>query len=121
MSRRLGVGFIGSGFMARFHIQSWVAVRDADLLGFWSPNADNAASAAALARELRVGDARAYESIEAMVADPAIDCLWICGPNHKRVENMEAIVAALESGAGSLKAVACEKPLGRNVRCRCGS
>ena len=30
-----------------------------------------------------------------MVEDPAIDCLWICGPNHKRIENMEEIVAAL--------------------------
>ena len=34
---RLGVGFIGSGFMTRFHLRSWVAVRDADVLGVWSP------------------------------------------------------------------------------------
>jgi predicted dehydrogenase len=114
-TQRLGVGIIGSGFMTRFHLQSWVAVRDADILGLWSPNAAHAADTAAYARSLGVGPARAYGSITEMVADPAIDALWICGPNHKRVENLEEIVAALESGRGKLKAVACEKPLARNV------
>ena len=37
-SRRLGVGFIGSGFNARFHMQAFRGVRDADVLGVWSPN-----------------------------------------------------------------------------------
>lgn len=31
MAARLGVGFIGSGFIIRFHIRSWEAVRDADV------------------------------------------------------------------------------------------
>ena len=30
---RLGVGFIGGGFVAQFHIRSWVGVRDADVRG----------------------------------------------------------------------------------------
>ena len=112
--RRLGVGFIGSGFITRFHIRSWQAVRDADVRGVWSPNPDHAAQAAALARELRVGEARAFASLEAMVEDPDIDCIWICGPNFARVESMERIVATLSRGA-QLIAVACEKPLGRNA------
>jgi predicted dehydrogenase len=111
----LGVGFIGSGFMTRFHIRSWVAVRDADILGFWSPTAAHREEAAALARSLGVGEARPYPSIAAMAADPAIDCIWIAGPNHARVENMEEIVAAVRSGRGALRAIACEKPLGRNL------
>ncbi len=115
MTKRLGVGFIGSGFITRFHIQSWLAVRDADILGIWSPNAKNAAETAAYARSLGVGETRAYKSIAEMVADPAIGALWICGPNHRRVENLEEIVAALESGKGSLVGIACEKPLARNV------
>ncbi|MES2697386.1 MAG: Gfo/Idh/MocA family oxidoreductase [Verrucomicrobiota bacterium] len=115
MSKRLGVGFIGSGFIARFHIQSWLAVRDADILGVWSPNSKNAEDAAALCRSLNVGEAKAYKSITEMVADPAIDAIWICGPNHKRVENLEEIVAALKSGKGKLVGIACEKPLARNV------
>ena len=43
---RLGVGFVGSGFNARFHIQAWRGVRDSDVLGVWSPNAKNAGEAA---------------------------------------------------------------------------
>jgi predicted dehydrogenase len=114
-TQRLGVGFIGSGFIAKFHLQSWLAVRNADVLGVWSPHAANAAETAALARSLGVGEARAYDSIGAMVADPAIHALWICGPNHRRVENLEEIVAALEAGKGELVGIACEKPLARNV------
>ena len=114
MAGRLGVGFIGSGFITKFHIRSWEAVRDADIRGIYSPNRANAEDAAALARSLHVGEARAFDSIEAMVADESIDCIWICGPNFARVENMERIVAAIKNGA-KLKAVACEKPLGRNA------
>jgi predicted dehydrogenase len=114
MAERLGVGFIGSGFITRFHIRSWEAVRDADVRGVYSPNRANAEDAAALARSLRVGDARAFGSIEEMVADESIDCIWICGPNFARVENMERIVAAIKKGA-KLRGIACEKPLGRNA------
>lgn len=113
--KRLGIGFIGSGFITRFHIQSFLAVRDADVLGIWSPNAAHAEEAAALARNLRVGEARAFPSIEAMVAAPEIDCIWMCGPNHKRIENMEEIAATLAAGKGELVGIACEKPLARNV------
>jgi predicted dehydrogenase len=114
MIKRLGVGFIGSGFMTQFHIRSWQAVRDGDVRGIWSPTPANAEGAAALARELGVGDAKAFPTLEAMVEDPAIDCIWICGPNYARVDNMERIVAGLDRGA-RLVAVACEKPLGRNA------
>ena len=113
--RRLGVGFIGSGFIARFHLQSWVAVRDADVLGVWSPNAERAADAARFAASLGIGDAKPYGSIAEMVADPAIDALWLCGPNHQRLANMTEIAEALASGPGELIGVACEKPLGRNL------
>lgn len=111
----LGVGFIGSGFNTRFHLQGWRGVRDADVLGVWSPSAKNAASAAALARALDVGPAKAYKSITAMVADPRIDALWLCGPNQARIENVEEIVHAIKRGKGTLRGLACEKPLARNV------
>ena len=112
---RLGIGFIGSGFIAKFHIQSFVGVRDADVLGIWSPNPENAAATAAYARALNVGQARAYTSIADMVADPAIDAIWLLGPNFARIENVQEIVDAIESGKGTLRAIACEKPLARNV------
>lgn len=113
--KRLGVGIIGSGFNAKFHMQAFRAVRDADIRGVWSPNKKNAASAAEYARKLDVGDAKTFASIADMVADPAIDAIWLAGPNHARVENVEEIVAVIESGAGELRGIACEKPLARNV------
>jgi len=114
-SSKLGVGFIGSGFVAKFHLEAWRGVRDADVLGVYSPNMAHVEATAARARELRVGNARAFKSIEEMIAAPEIDCVWLCGPNHMRVQNMEAICDAVQSGTGKLIGVACEKPLARNV------
>ena len=114
-NNRLGVGFIGSRFVAKFHLQAWRGVRDADVLGIYSPNAQHAAATAALARELRLGNARAFQSIEQMVAAPEIDCLWLCGPNHLRVENMQVVCDAIQSRKGKLIGIACEKPLARNA------
>src|SRR3954470_20170574 len=111
---RLGIGFVGSGFNARFHVQSLTSVREIDVRGVWSPNEKNAASMAALARELDVGEARPYKSIRDMVADPAINALWLCGPNHARIANIEEIVDAIKSGVGTLRGLASEKPLARN-------
>jgi predicted dehydrogenase len=111
----LGIGIIGSGFNARFHLQAFTAVRDANIVGIWSPNAARAASAAAMARTLDLGDTRPYRSIAAMVADPEIDALWLCGPNQARIENVEEIVDTIERGRGTLRGLACEKPLARNV------
>ena len=113
--KRLGVGFVGGGFVARFHIRSFQGVRDADVLGVVGRADPTAEEAAALARELGVGNARAYDTITEMVADPAIDAIWICAPNFARLEVMNEIVHAIESGKGELRGVACEKPLGRNA------
>ncbi|HEV8124338.1 MAG TPA: Gfo/Idh/MocA family oxidoreductase [Gemmatimonadales bacterium] len=113
--KRLGVGFIGSGFNTRFHLQAFQGVRDADVLGIWSPNPKRAGDTANFARQLDVGPARAYRSIAEMVADPAIDALWLCGPNQARIENVEEIVDTIKRGRGELKGLASEKPLARNV------
>ena len=115
LSGRLGVGFVGAGFNTRFHVQAFRAVRDADVLGVWSPRRESAESVAALARELDVGACRAYASITEMVADPAIEAIWLSGPNQARIENIEEIVEAIRSGKGTLRGLACEKPLARNV------
>ena len=114
-TRPLGIGFIGSGFNARFHMQSFRGVRDADILGVWSPNQKNAESAAAYARSLDVGACRSYRSIAEMVVDPAIDAIWLCGPNQARVENVEELADPIMRGHGDLVGIACEKPLARNV------
>ncbi|MBD3413325.1 MAG: gfo/Idh/MocA family oxidoreductase [Candidatus Aminicenantes bacterium] len=114
--KRLGIGFIGAGFITKFHIRSWVGVRDADILGIVSRSPESAQKAADLARRLRVGQAKVYASVSEMVASPAIDALWVCSPNYNRLEIMEEIVHAVKSGTGEIIGVACEKPLGRNVQ-----
>jgi len=113
--KRLGVGFIGSGFNARFHMQAFQAIRDADILGVWSPNRAHAEAAATLAHTLDVGVAKPFASITDLVADPTIDAVWLTGPNFARVENVEALVDAMQRGRGTLTGIACEKPLARNV------
>jgi predicted dehydrogenase len=111
----LGIGFIGSGFNTRFHLQALVGVRDVEVRGIYSPTAKNAESAAAMARALDVGPAKPFRSIAAMVADPGIDAIWLCGPNQARIDNVQELVDAVARGRGALRGIACEKPLARNV------
>ena len=113
--KRLGVGFVGGGFVAQFHIRSWIGVRNADVMGVVARPIEAADEAIALAKRLNVGEPKRFDSVSEMVADPYIDAIWICAPNYTRVEVMEEIVHAIESGKGKLIGVACEKPLGRNV------
>ena len=114
--KRLGIGFIGGGFITRFHIQSLIGVRDVDVIGVMSRTKASAEEAAALAKSIGVGDnAKAYDTITEMIADPAINAFWVCSPNFARIETFEEIAAAISSGKGELIGVTCEKPLGRNV------
>ena len=114
-NNRIGIGFIGGGFITRFHIQSLISVRNCDVVGVMSRTQASAEESAALAKSIGVGDhAKAYDSITDMIADPAIDALWVCSPNFTRVETFEEIANAISSGKGALIGVSCEKPLGRN-------
>ena len=114
-NNRLGIGFIGGGFITRFHIQSLIGVRDCDVVGVMSRTQKSAEESSELARSSGVGDANTYNSITDMVADPRIDALWVCSPNFARIETFEEIAEAIISGKGELTGVTCEKPLGRNV------
>lgn len=112
----LGIGFIGSGFNARFHMQAFQAVRDCEVRGVWSPNRKNAELAATYARQLDLGACRPFRSIGEMVIDPGIDAIWLCGVNQARVENIEELTDPIMRGHGELVGIACEKPLARNVQ-----
>jgi len=114
-SKRLGVGFIGTGFIGNFHMRSWIGVRHADILGIVDKETSSAEKAAAECRRLGVGEPKVFASIGDMVADPAIDAVWINAPNFTRIEIMEEIAQTVESGKGELIGVCCEKPLGRTV------
>ena len=113
--KRLGIGFIGGGFISRFHIQSLISVRDVDVLGVMSKTKQSAEETADLANDLGLGPAKAYDTITEMIEDPSINALWVCSPNFARIDTFEEIANAIEGGKGELIGVACEKPLGRNV------
>ena len=113
--KRLGIGFIGGGFISRFHIQSLISVRDVDVLGVMSKTKQSAEETADLANDLGLGPTKAYDTITEMIEDPNINALWVCSPNFARIDTFEEIANAIESGKGELIGVACEKPLGRNV------
>ena len=115
-SGRLRVGFVGSGFNAKFHLQAFRGVRDADVTAVWSPTTRNADQLAAYAQKLDVGKAKRYRSITHMVESGDVDAIWLMGPNFARIENVEEIVHSVDSGKGELLGLACEKPLARTVR-----
>jgi len=114
--KSLGIGFVGGGFITRFHIQSLIGVRNCEVIGVMSRTKESAEEASQLARTIGVGHTKVFDSVTSMIADPDIDALWICAPNFTRIEIMEEIVEAIETGKGELIGVTCEKPLGRNVR-----
>ena len=113
--RTLGIGFVGAGFMNRFHVASLVGVRDCEVAGVFSPTRTNAELLAASARQAGVGEPRVHGSIADLVADPHVDALWISTTNDSRVAVVEQIVDAVMRGKGELIGVACEKPLARNL------
>ena len=111
----LGVGIVGSGFIARFHVLGWQSVRGADIAAICSRNAETAEELATLVRRLGVGDPRIYADTAELARDPRVDAVWICSPNSLRVEQVGAIAGEVTAGRAELVGVACEKPLARNL------
>ena len=64
---------------------------------------------------LELGPCATYDSVEALVASPEIDAVWICGPNDTRLDAHARDPPGRHGGRGTLRGVACEKPLGRNL------
>ena len=110
----LRIGFIGAGFIARFHLQALTGVRNVEVTGVFSPRAERRASFAAEAEGLGLGACTAFPSLDAMLRSGRVDAVWITAPNHTRLDTMRAIHAAVRAGA-PVRAVACEKPLARTL------
>ncbi len=110
--RPLRIGLLGSGFIAGFHLQALLGVRDVEVGGVFSPTRDHREALASTANGMGLGPCEAYGSVEDLVA--SVDAVWVLGPNDTRLDHMRAISKAAEGGA-SLLGVACEKPLGRNL------
>jgi predicted dehydrogenase len=115
MESPLRIGVLGSGFVAGFHLQAMVAVRDVVLAGVYSPTADHREDFARRAGDAGLGPCRAFSSVEELVGSEDIDAVWILGPNDTRLEHMRALHDAVNHRRVALRGVACEKPLARTL------
>jgi predicted dehydrogenase len=94
----ISTAVIGSGFIGTVHIEALrrIGVKIAGLL---DATPDRGAQ-----RAEELGLAKAYDSLEAVLADPAVQVVHVTSPNELHYEQASAIL-----GAG--KHVICEKPL----------
>ena len=112
----LRIGFIGSGFIARFHLKALIGVRNVEVCGVYSPTVTRRDAFAREVRELGLGDCVAHGSLRSMLSDISLDAVWILTPNDVRLPTMRAIAVAVSSGDSRIRAVACEKPLARTLK-----
>jgi predicted dehydrogenase len=111
----LRIGFVGSGFIAHFHVKSFQSVRNAEIKGVYSPTPDKRRALAEAVNAAELGPCRAYNDLDSLITASDIDALWILSPNDTRLEVMRALEKAVRAGRSSIRAVACEKPLGRTL------
>jgi predicted dehydrogenase len=112
-----GVGVVGAGFISReSHLPSVDYLPDVHVAGIQNRTRETAAAVAEECREAGRGDPSVYGEGEvgALAADPDVDGVWVTTPNFVRVEHVEAVADAVESGA-DLRGVAVEKPLARTL------
>jgi len=112
---RLRIGFVGSGFIAHFHLQSLLSVRNVEVTGVYSRSAEKRSAFVARVDELGLGACRAHDSLASLCGDDDVDALWIVAPNYTRLETMRTVHRLVTSGSSSLRAVACEKPLAGTI------
>lgn len=106
----LKIGFVGSGFIAKFLAESMRQVRGLELTGVLDRG--GAEELASFASDHNLGPCKIYSSIEELCQ--ASDVIAIFAPNFARVEIVEEVASAVKSGI-PLKGVIAEKPLGRTV------
>src|SRR6202158_4345848 len=94
----IGAAVVGTGFIGVVHVE---ALRR---LGVQVHGVVGSSHARAAERAAALGLPPAYESFEAMLADPRVDVVHITSPNHLHYPQ-----AAAALGAG--EHVTCEKPL----------
>ena len=87
----LRIGFIGAGFIARFHLESFTGVRNCSITGVYSPTKRSRSSFAKRTNELGLGPCKAHGSLHSLINAKDIDALWILSPNYLRIETMTAI------------------------------
>lgn len=98
MDDKVGFAVIGAGGFARFAVSQFAKHPDAQLVGVYDSNAESIASFQAAHPGTKV-----HESAEQLLADPAVDLVYIGSPPFLHYEQS---LATLNAG----KHVICEKP-----------
>ena len=111
----LRVGFVGSGFIAHFHLKSMIGVRNVEVTGVFSRKPENREKFAKEVAALGLGTCRTHGSLEALLTADDVDAIWILSPNYTRLDVMRTLHKAVKDGRSTVFAVACEKPLARTV------
>jgi predicted dehydrogenase len=106
----LKVGFIGSGFIAKFIAIAFQNVRGVEIAGILKRSTSDEIEQ--FSHEMGVGDCKVYATIEELCQN--CDTVAILSPNYARLETVEEIVDVVKKGV-ELKGLICEKPLGRTV------
>ncbi len=101
--KKIKIGLIGFGYMGRMHSMSY------DNLKYYYKNIPEVSVYAVSATEpelaaLPMPVCKTYPNWQDLVADPEVDVIDICAPNHLHVE---MLCAAIHAG----KPIYCEKPL----------
>lgn len=101
MAEPIGWGIVGYGWVARDYMAP--GIRDAGhrLVAVCDPGAASRAAAQA-------DGARAHATIEALIAEPSVEAVYVATPNHLHR-------AAVEVLAASGKAILCEKPMAASL------
>ena len=102
VGRTVRVAIAGTGFAARFHLASYRKVWGVDF-EIAAICGRNPRTTEALAQAF--GIPRRFSSLDALIADPDIDVIDVCLPNHLHG-------AVLLQAAQAGKHIICEKPLG---------
>ncbi|MFN2485910.1 MAG: Gfo/Idh/MocA family protein [Acidimicrobiia bacterium] len=106
----LRLGLIGAGGIAATHIRALTQVRGVEVAGIVSHTPPLVLAESI--RERGLGQALVFETIEELAN--AVDVVAILSPNYARVETVRALAHAVREGA-KIRAIACEKPLARNL------
>jgi predicted dehydrogenase len=113
---RLRVGFVGTGFIAAFHLRAMIGVRNVEVTGVFSRQAANRERICKMVDDLGLGSCRAHESLESLFQADDVDAIWILLPNDSRLDVMRVLHQEVVAGRSQVFAVACEKPLGRTIK-----
>jgi len=114
--KRLGIGIIGAGFVARFHLRAFAGIRNADVVAIYSRTIEKAKELVSFAEQLGLGRPKVYDNVWDLLKDPNVNAVWILTPNDTHVLYARYVAEEARQGRGNLVGVVVEKPLARNVR-----